>query len=88
VECGFVFLDNAAPREQVQAYADAYQRFLSSTEAIKFRYPIQGKGRFEHMIPFAPPFNETLHLNGPLHATLRAFLRGSFKMELQCVSRI
>jgi hypothetical protein len=69
----------------VQLYADAYEKFILSKEALKFRYPIQGKGRFEHMIPFAPPFNDSLHLNAPLHATLRAFLRGSFKMELQTV---
>lgn len=58
-ECGFVYLDEIFTREKVKAFKTEFNRFKSTEEANSFRYPCQGQGRIEHMVPFKPPFNDT-----------------------------
>ena len=43
--------------QEVEALRRAYVTFRESEEAEAFRYPCQGEGRVEHMLPFRPPFN-------------------------------
>ena len=84
-ECGFAYLDNFYSPATVRAYRAAYEDFKrSDPRANEFLYPCQGRGRVEHMLPFASPFNDTLALHGDprLHRVLLAFLRNSFKLEL------
>ena len=46
----------------------------------------QGTGRIEHMLPFAPPFNDsTVYADPRLLTLIGDFLGEMFKMELQTV---
>uniref|UniRef100_A0A7S3YM64 Phytanoyl-CoA dioxygenase n=2 Tax=Lotharella globosa TaxID=91324 RepID=A0A7S3YM64_9EUKA len=87
-ECGFLVLDSLLPKEQIQRMRDAYNTFRETKRAEKyFRYPCQGKGRFEYMLPFEPPFNSS---NAPYHnpqlrSIILDFLGGPFKLELMTV---
>ena len=85
-ECGFVYLDNLFSREQVEAFRDAFVAFRASKESESFRYPCQGEGRVEHMVPFRPPFNTTqLYADPHLLAVIQRFLNAKVKLELMTV---
>ena len=91
-ECGFVLLDDFFSAEATDALRAAYTLFRddASGGAAPFRYPVQGAGRVEHMLPFAPPFNATrgaasFHHDPRLLRILRAFLGDGLKLELMTV---
>ena len=85
-ECGFVYLDNFLSRAKVQAVREAYEAFKRTAAAKDFVYPCQGEGRIEHMLPFAPPFNDsTVYADRRLLTLLGDYLGDGFKMELMTV---
>lgn len=82
-ECGFVYLDNLLERRQVEEFRDAFEAFRATEEGKRFRYPCQGKGRIEHMVPFRPPFNTShLYANKYLLKIIQRFLNAKIKLEL------
>jgi len=73
-------------REEVEALRRAYVTFRESEEAEAFRYPCQGEGRVEHMLPFRPPFNTSIfHTDDRLLQILGDFLKEQIKLELMTV---
>jgi len=58
-DCGFVVLDNLIPADKVARVRAAYMKLRDSREGKDFKYPCQGEGRVEHMLPFEPPFNDS-----------------------------
>jgi len=91
-ECGVVYLDNLYSTQFVDHLFASYTRFLRNTSYAKlFRYPCQGQGRVEHMMPFEPPFNTTPSLlqapySHPLLLSIvERFLQNPYKLELMTV---
>ena len=86
-ECGYVYLDNFVPAERVRTFRAAYEAFRQTSEAKLFEYPCQGEKRVEHMLPFAPPFNDSSIYADPRLLTLLADFLGDdgFKLELMTV---
>ncbi|GAB5358757.1 hypothetical protein AAMO2058_000486000 [Amorphochlora amoebiformis] len=87
-ECGFLVLDSLVETKVINRLREAYESFRDSERAKKhFRYPCQGKGRFEYMLPFESPFNSTTapYNNPILRQILLDFLGGPFKLELMTV---
>jgi len=86
INCGYDNLDNFYAREEVEALRRAYVTFRESEEAEAFRYPCQGEGRVEHMLPFRPPFNTSIfHTDDRLLQILGDFLKEQIKLELMTV---
>lgn len=84
-ECGVVYLDNLFSAAFVETLRQYYYDFIETEEASIFRYPCQGSGRIEHMMPFAPPFNvsETSPFGDHrLRDIISAFLGPPLKLEL------
>ena len=75
-------LDELFSAEVIDAFRAAVERFVADDARAPVRYPVQGDGRVEHMLPFASPFNDTLalHAEPTLRAVVRGFLRGGFKV--------
>lgn len=85
-DCGFVVLDNLIPAPTVARVREAYMRLRDSSEAADYKYPCQGEGRVEHMLPFAPPFNDSGVYDDPrLLQVVGDFLDEQFKLELMTV---
>eukprot|EP00946_MAST-07B_sp_MAST-7B-sp1_P003779 g3779.t1 len=87
-ECGVVYLDNLFSRGFVDALREYYYDFTLTDDATKFRYPCQGAGRIEHMMPFAPPFNSSATSpfgDRRLREIISKFLGPPFKLELVTV---
>jgi len=84
-QCGFVYLDNMFEPSQVQTLWSAFKRFKNTSDAADFKYPVQGEGREEHMLPFASPYNDSYIHDSRLIRIMSEFLRGPFKMELQTI---
>ena len=90
-ECGFVYLDDLFTKEFVDELRDFYVDFVSEKNRdvnSNFRYPCQGKGRIEYMMPFAPPFNESNsapYADHRIRAIVSKFLGPPFKLELMTV---
>lgn len=87
-ECGVVYLDNLFERHFVDTLREFYDNFVKTSQAKDFRYPCQGEGRIEHMMPFSPPFN-TSHTapfgDRRLREIISKFLGPPFKLELMTV---
>ena len=90
-ECGFVYLDDLFTKAFVDELRDFYVDFVSEKNRnvnSNFRYPCQGKGRIEYMMPFAPPFNESNsapYADHRIRAIVSKFLGPPFKLELMTV---
>ena len=86
-ECGFVYLDDFYPAARIHALRRAYEGFRDTDEARLFEYPCQGEGRVEHMLPFAPPCNDSSLYADPRLLTLLGDFLGpdGFKLELMTV---
>lgn len=85
-ECGFVILKKFFDKQLLQNVYENFETFKKSPEALPFRYPCQGVGRFEYMLPFAPPFNTSIvYQDRRLHDILFEFLQSRFKLELQTI---
>lgn len=84
-ECGFVALRQFYPPALLQRVLAAFDAFRQNeAESAPFRYPCQGQGRVEYMLPFAPPFNTSMvYQDARLLQLLFEFFVGRFKMELQ-----
>ena len=73
-------------KQLLQNVYENFETFKKSPEALPFRYPCQGVGRFEYMLPFAPPFNTSIvYQDRRLHDILFEFLQSRFKLELQTI---
>eukprot|EP01130_Rhizamoeba_saxonica_P019162 TRINITY_DN9829_c0_g1_i1.p1 TRINITY_DN9829_c0_g1~~TRINITY_DN9829_c0_g1_i1.p1 ORF type:complete len:412 (-),score=52.49 TRINITY_DN9829_c0_g1_i1:136-1371(-) len=84
-ECGYVVLENLYSRGYMEEFKHAFDQFKETEEAQSvFRYPCQGVGRVEHLVPFQNPFNDSLALytNKQLQDITFNFLHGQFKLEL------
>ena len=84
-ECGVVYLDNLFSRVFVDTLREYYYDFIGTDESANFRYPCQGSGRIEHMMPFAPPFNASRTSpfgDRRLREIISKFLGPPFKLEL------
>ncbi len=85
-ECGYVVLDDLIAKDTVRRFREGYFALRDSAEGGDFRYPCQGQGRVEHMLPFAPPFNDSGVFDDPrLLDIVGDFLREQFKLELMTV---
>ena len=86
-DCGYVVLDNMYRRRQVDELRDAYEALKAGPDGPLFRYPVQGAGRVEHLLPFRPPFNESaaLYADPRLLTILYDFLGEHVKLELMTV---
>mmetsp|Transcript_22058 Transcript_22058/g.36143 ORF Transcript_22058/g.36143 Transcript_22058/m.36143 type:complete len:454 (+) Transcript_22058:84-1445(+) len=87
-ECGFLVLDNLIRPGVIRKLRAAYSAFIASDRGKRyFKYPCQGEGRFEYMLPYESPFNDTdAPYNHPiLRRVLLDFLNGPFKLELMTV---
>ena len=62
--CGFVVLKSFFSNETMSGFKQAYEEFLKDKESELFKYPVQGQGRIEYLIPFRKPFNESQVNNG------------------------
>lgn len=80
-ECGYVYLDNFFSAEQVGRFRDAYYELRDSSEGDEMRYPCQGAGRVEHMLPFRPPFNTSnIYGDERLLQLLSDYLQASYPL--------
>ena len=85
-ECGYVYLDNFFSSEAVTRLREAYVALRDSDEGEQMKYPCQGTGRIEHMLPFRHPFNDsTIYADPRLLTLLTDFLQEQFKLELMTV---
>ena len=86
-ECGYVYLDNIISRAKVDEIREAYMAFRQTDEAKDFVYPVQGQQRYEHMLPFRAPFNDSSIYAEPRLMQILAdyFTQEQFKMELMTV---
>ena len=86
-ECGYVYLDNLIAREKVDEIREEYMAFRETEEAKDFVYPVQGRNRFEHMLPFRAPFNDSAVYAEPrlMQILSDLFAHEQFKMELMTV---
>ena len=82
-----MYLDNFFPRERVAEFRAAFELFRATPESAEFLYPCQGKGRVEHLLPFAPPFNKSTFYGDPRLLELVGDYLGerTFKLDLQTV---
>jgi hypothetical protein len=87
VECGFVQLNGFFSTKFLQEWREAFVRFRDTDkDAPLFRYPVQGKGRSEYLLPFREPFNSSLlYSDERLHNVLSGLFLSRFKLELQTV---
>lgn len=88
--CGFVYLDSLYDKKTIESWNEAYQSFMTSDSDTvlreQMRYPCQGKGRHEIMLPFREPFNSSAIYGHPhLRSVLSHSFRGAYKMEVQTV---
>ena len=86
--CGFVYLDSLIDKAIVAKWNKSFQNFMKreNGDGGDWRYPCQGVGRSEVMLPFESPFNETSMYGNPhLRSILAHSFKGTFKMELQTV---
>jgi len=83
-ECGFVYLDDLFDKELLRKIRRAYEDFKTNDPDVGlFRYPCQGTGRLEHMLPFRPPFNESeVYGDRRLLSVVMHHLKARFKLEL------
>lgn len=85
-KCGFVYLDSLYDPDTIKEWKRAYDEFASSERSEHFRYPCQGVGRKELMLPFESPFNDTrIYGDAFLRGVLSHAFKGAYKMELQTV---
>eukprot|EP00940_MAST-03C_sp_MAST-3C-sp2_P002802 g2802.t1 len=85
-DCGFVYLDGLYDPQTIESWKRAYDAFEASDRSTHWRYPCQGAGRRELMLPFESPFNDTdIYGNRHLRAVLAHAFKGTYKMELQTV---
>ena len=90
-ECGFVYLDDLFTKEFVDELKDFYRNFVSETNKktnSKFKYPCQGEGRIEYMMPFVPPYNESdssPYGDQRIRDIVSKFLGPPYKLELMTV---
>ena len=87
IECGFVQLSGFFDRAFLTEWRAAFERFQDTDpEAPLFRYPVQGKGRSEYLLPFREPFNSSrLYSDERMHNVLAGLFLSRFKLELQTV---
>ena len=85
--CGFVYLDSLYESDVVANWTKSFREFMKRENGGgDWRYPCQGIGRSEVMLPFEEPFNETsIYGNIHLRSILAHAFKGTFKMELQTV---
>ena len=85
--CGFVYLDSLYEPDVVANWNRSFKDFMNRENGGgDWRYPCQGIGRSEVMLPFETPFNETsIYGNSYLRSILAHSFKGTFKMELQTV---
>jgi len=80
-ECGFVILEDFYSKEEVTNFKESFLDFKETKEADEhFQYPCQGEGRYEYMMPFRSPFNDTIHKDGRLVDIVSNFLGDPFKV--------
>ncbi|KAJ8599049.1 hypothetical protein CTAYLR_009817 [Chrysophaeum taylorii] len=86
-DCGFAYFESLFEKSTIERLRLAIERFLERPDSAAFRYPCQGEGRVEHMLPFEAPFNETtgIHHDPRIVALARAVLGDRFKLELMTV---
>lgn len=87
-ECGFVALGRLFEPAALSAVRDAFDALRASPQGDLFKYPVQGKGRFEYLLPFAPPFNDSFaftYSDPRLIGILTRLFLGRFKLELQTI---
>ena len=87
-ECGAVFLDEFFSAQEVDVFRTAYEAFKQTPASYAFKYPCQGEKREEHMLPFQPPFNTTLHTDTRLLELLNGFLGDDYKFKLELITTI
>lgn len=85
--CGFVYLDSLYEPDVVANWNKSFKDFMKRENGGgDWRYPCQGVGRSEVMLPFESPFNDTSIYGNPyLRSILAHSFKGTFKMELQTV---
>eukprot|EP00475_Leptophrys_vorax_P045021 TRINITY_DN9234_c0_g1_i2.p1 TRINITY_DN9234_c0_g1~~TRINITY_DN9234_c0_g1_i2.p1 ORF type:complete len:437 (+),score=103.95 TRINITY_DN9234_c0_g1_i2:274-1584(+) len=86
-ECGFVNLVGFFPKDKMNKFKSDWEKFeQNETESKIYKYPVQGEGRYEYLMPFKPPFNTSfVYQDERMRHILWDLFGGRFKLELPTV---
>jgi hypothetical protein len=86
-ECGFVQLTSFFSRDFLRLILADFETFKNvDPNANLFKYPVQGVGRSEYILPFQEPFNTSqVYRDERMMNVLFEFFQSRFKMELQTI---
>jgi hypothetical protein len=86
-ECGFVNLVNFFPKSKMNKFKQDWDAFeKNESESKIYKYPVQGEGRYEYLMPFKAPFNTSfVYQDERMRSILWDFFGGRFKLELPTI---